>query len=464
MKIALFVHCFYPDHFYGTETYTLDLARHLRGMGHDVTVVSAVFAGEPKTEGLVTRYLYDDIPVVCLDKNFYPNTRVKDTYYQPGFADVLRTVLGELDPDIIHVTHLINHTAALLEVVAESDKPLVATLTDFFGFCFNNKLETADGDLCAGPNPARSNCLACYLKDASASQANRPLLQWMSHPSRVVWSAKMLNLAVNLPPLKSGSVDGLVQDIKARPDTLRHFYQRYDAMITPTRFLQNAYRSNKITGVMKNMWFGVDIDRSAKPRRDSKHVLQIGFIGQLAAHKGTDLLVDAFATLPKGSAQLRIYGPKNQSPPFTKLLEEKSQGLDVALLGTFPPADMAKILAEIDVLVIPSRWYENSPLVLLNALASHTPVVVSDVPGLTEFVDQGINGFAFKRGDWKALGNILRRFVDGGADAAQMGQATHFDRTTRTMAEEVDAVYREVLLTRKTKPARTAMAPAESSI
>jgi glycosyltransferase involved in cell wall biosynthesis len=279
------------------------------------------------------------------------------------------------------------------------------------------------------------------------------MIQWISHPSRVVLAAKLLNLAVKLQPLKSSSVDGLVQDIKARPATLRHFYQRYDAMITPTRFLQSAYRSNNFTGLMKNMWFGVDIDRRAKPVRDANHVLQIGFIGQLAAHKGTDLLVDAFATLPKGSALLSIYGPKDQSPPFTELLLEKSQGLDVRLMGVFPPAQMAEVLADIDVLVIPSRWYENSPLVLLNALASHTPVVVSDVPGLTEFVEPGVNGFAFRRGDWKALAAVLRGFVDGSVDAAQMGRNTHFERTTRTMAEEVASVYREVVASRASTPA-----------
>jgi glycosyltransferase involved in cell wall biosynthesis len=97
----------------------------------------------------------------------------------------------------------------------------------------------------------------------------------------------------------------------------------------------------------------------------------------------------------------------------------------------------------------------------LNALASHTPVIVSDVPGLTEFVDEGVNGFAFERGDWKALGKVLRRFVDGSVDAARMGHATNFDRTTRTMAEEVHAVYQEVLTARA---AQTPMVPAESSI
>ena len=78
MKVALFVHCFFPEHFYGTETYTLHLARHLRDLGHQPTVVSAVFQGEPRRAERVTRYQYEGIPVVCIDKNYIPHSRVKE--------------------------------------------------------------------------------------------------------------------------------------------------------------------------------------------------------------------------------------------------------------------------------------------------------------------------------------------------------------------------------------------------
>jgi hypothetical protein len=37
MKVALFVHCFFPEHFYGTETYTYELARNLKALGHEPT-------------------------------------------------------------------------------------------------------------------------------------------------------------------------------------------------------------------------------------------------------------------------------------------------------------------------------------------------------------------------------------------------------------------------------------------
>ena len=80
MRVALFVHCFFPDHFYGTETYTLELAKHYRSMGVDARVVSAIFPGEPVAPDLITRYEFQGIPVTCIDKNRLPDNRVKDSY------------------------------------------------------------------------------------------------------------------------------------------------------------------------------------------------------------------------------------------------------------------------------------------------------------------------------------------------------------------------------------------------
>jgi glycosyltransferase involved in cell wall biosynthesis len=102
---------------------------------------------------------------------------------------------------------------------------------------------------------------------------------------------------------------------------------------------------------------------------------------------------------------------------------------------------MAEILAALDVVVIPSRWHENSPLVLLDALATHTPVVVCDVAGLTEFVDEGRSGFRFALGSVDDLTRVLSRFVDDSSLAATMSRTTQYTRTTRTMVEEILSVY-----------------------
>lgn len=441
MRIALVVHCFFPDHFYGTETYTLDLARNLRQMGHDAIVVSAIFPGEPAKPEVVSYYEYDGIPVYCIDKNHCPPTRVKDIYYQPEMRGLLRDLLVKIRPDIVHVTHLINHTAVLLEVTHELSLPTIATLTDFFGFCYNNTLEAADGVLCSGPNARRTNCLACYLK-ARARQPAASALERLAgvHP----WSAvavRGLYALHCLPGLDESKLAGLVLDITRRPDILRACYAHYRAVIAPTRFLRDAYLANGLKVPVTHSHFGVDFPRSPKPPCADDAPVRFGYIGQLAPHKGTDILIDAFRRLPKGRAELQIFGPEDQDLAFMAVLTTKANGFPVWFRGTFPGALLPEILAGIDFLVIPSRWYENSPLVLLNSLASHTPVIVSNVEGMTEFVEEGRNGFVFPRGSVTGLEGVLRSIVDRPGQARALSAFTRYPKTTRAMTEEALDVY-----------------------
>lgn len=440
MRIAFFVHCFFPDHFYGTETYTLDLARHYKAWGHDVTVVSAYFQGEAQASSLVSRYEHCGISVVAIDKNQVPHTRVKETYYQADMRGVIEGVLRELRPDIVHVTHLINHTAALLEVAGELGIPTYATFTDFFGFCLNNKLETANGALCAGPSSSRSNCVACYLKDASRNPTSDRWMRWASHPTSARFIASGVGYLRHLPGVRGGALDGLVEDIARRPDTLGSLYNgTYRAAVAPTRFLAEAYEANGIKVPLRKIWFGVDIDRNPKPARDRRPV--IGYIGQIAPHKGTDLLIQAFRRLPGNQAALRVYGPFDQDPAYMAYLRSLADGAEVMFMGTFASEHMATVLRDIDLLVIPSRWYENSPLVLLNALATHTPVLVSDVEGMTEFVTPGANGDAFARANVDDLELKLQALVESREKLDSMTRTTEFPRSTEAMARDTLSIY-----------------------
>jgi len=446
MRIAIFVHCFFPAHFYGTETYTLELARNLRQMGHEAIVVSAVFPGERRQERLVSYYEYEGLPVYSLDKNYLPHTSVKDTYYQPALRDTLRQLIKELHPDLIHVAHLINHTAALLEVASELGIPTVATFTDFFGFCFNNKLEAADGSLCRGPNRKRTNCVACLLK-ARAQQPRAGLAERVAgrYPfSRL--SAAALDQVIRVPGFRQGPLAGFVRDVTCRPDTLLHWYSHYRAAIAPTKFLREAYTSNGLKIPIHRVPFGVEIARERKPRRAPRETLRFGFIGQIAPHKGTHVLMNAFRQLPPSSrAELHIFGPEDQEAGYVTRLRRLAVDGRVHFRGTFPKEQMAHVFSELDFLVIPSTWYENSPLVLLYALASHTPVVVSDVPGMTEFVEPGQNGYAFRRGSVRDLAGVLRHIVQDPERAREMAATTHYERTPSAVARDVVEVYGSIL-------------------
>lgn len=443
MKIALYVHCFFPTHFYGTEAYTLALAKGLIGLGHEPVVVSATFAGEPAQKDLIEDYVYEGVRVVSIDKNMFPNRGVRDTYEQPALRHLHERLLRRLRPDVIHICHLISHTTALIDVARALRIPTFATLTDFFGFCYNNRLEDAEGALCAGPDRERANCIACFLKLAGA----RPGAKWIARlgadPRLRPFVAKGL-AKLGIEQGKPFSISGFQpNDIIVRPDILRRAMGVYCEAIAPTLFLKRAYQDNGFPAPLRISHFGIEIDRAAKPPRAAGDSVRLGFIGQLVPHKGAHILLDALRTSGRDNLFLKIWGPEDQDPAYYAMLRTKANGLPVAFCGTLARIDLARAFAELDYLVIPSTWYENSPLILLQSLATHTPVIISDVLGMTEFVEDGSNGFHFQRGEVASLTTILRQAADDPSLAVRLSAATSYDRTEARMAQDLVAMYRD---------------------
>ncbi len=437
MKIALFVHCFFPEHFYGTETYTLELARNFRRLGHDVTVVAGIFQGEASKDAPISAYEYDGIEVIAFDKNHVRHGTIAETYYQEAARPYLREILARVAPDVVHVTHLINHTAVLLEEAKQAGIPVVATLTDFFGFCFNNKLEAADGSLCAGPNALRSNCIACYMKASN----HRFVERISTLPAGWPIAGLGMRVSSRLGFDFVGDGGASIHDLIVRPDILKRTYEAYDAMIAPSTFLYKAYKANGFAEHKLHLsHFGVDLDRRDKPVRLADSPITIGYVGQIAPHKGVDLLVSAVRDFPASVVRLEIYGPENQDVAYMQKLRDLG-GENVRFCGTFAPSRMADVMADFDLLSIPSTWYENSPLVLLNALASHTPVIVSDVEGLTEFIEEGVSGWSFKRGNSESLRQLLVTLLANPDRIRTNAPKTTYERTPLSMTEEVLAVY-----------------------
>lgn len=436
LRVALFVHAFYPDHVYGTEAYTLTLARRFAELGHLPVVVTAREAGESPQAEEVERYMHAGIPVLRIDRNRTPPRSARDSYDQPSLAPLLTRILREIAPDVVHVCHLGNFTAVLPEVTAALGIPTFATLTDFFNICLTATLEIPGGGLCRGPDAARLNCMRCGLSLRAIEQPT-PFWRAVSHPGmRDFAAAFAARLHVFLPPPIGTDARAVVR----RPDVLRAAMGRYRAAIAPTGFLEDVFRANGTPTPLVRSVFGVDIDRRPKPPRPAGPV-RFGFIGQLMYHKGPHLLLQALRLLPPEAFTLDIWGSEQLAPDYARDLREVAAPMPVTFRGTFDAAATADVMAELDVAVLPSTWFENAPLTLLKALATHTPVVVSDVAGMTEFVAEGVNGFSFPRGDVDALAQVLRRFVDDPGLARAMSASTVFDRTEQDMARDVLDLY-----------------------
>lgn len=162
--------------------------------------------------------------------------------------------------------------------------------------------------------------------------------------------------------------------------------------------------------------YGQDADRSYEKR--------LLFVGRLDAVKGVTLLLDSFATLhaKHPDAVLRIIG---DGPDRAALeAQAKKQGLSdaVTFLGYKSQAEVAEVLSDTDVLVLPS-FAEGVPVVLMEAMAARVPVVTSQVAGVGELVETGVSGFTCPAGDIETVTARIDQLLSDPKLCAQMGTA-----------------------------------------
>jgi glycosyltransferase involved in cell wall biosynthesis len=175
--------------------------------------------------------------------------------------------------------------------------------------------------------------------------------------------------------------------------------------------------------------YGLDADafaREADPgafRREigAQAAPLIGFIGRMTAQKGVDVLLRAFVQVERlhPTAKLILAGDGPDRPALMHLA--KSLGLRRALFLGWR-SDAASILADIDLLTVPSRW-EGFGLVTLEAMAMAKPVAASKVSALPEIVVPGETGWLLAPGDAGELADAMMAVLSDPDRAAQMGRA-----------------------------------------
>ena len=152
--------------------------------------------------------------------------------------------------------------------------------------------------------------------------------------------------------------------------------------------------------------------------------------------KGPAVLLEAFNRLPRGAASLTLYGPHaayHGDESYRARLESFLSNPDVRLAGQVGHRSAPQALSEIDVLVVPSIWPENSPLVIREAFLAGVPVVASRIGGIPEIVEDGVNGFLFGPGDVPDLHRLMLRLIETPSLLAGLsGNCPRFARSRTT--------------------------------
>jgi glycosyltransferase involved in cell wall biosynthesis len=446
MRILLTVHQFLPEYGAGTEVLTFEAAAGLQRLGHEVSVFTA-FPGKEALgdEQRFDRYDYKGIPVYRFHHANVPmggHTNLSEAEYRNLFvASYLRSLLDTIRPDVVHFFHLARLSGSPVEVCYELGIPMVLTPTDFWFVCPTYQLRMPDGSMCRGPKCRAANCVRHWadshkLQDVKAQIDNLP--NWL--------------LGLKVWGFEKGIYDDWfashVRALRLRQLYLRDQLNKIDRVLIPTRLMQDILTTN---GMLPESIvfapYGINLTYLRNAVRSSGNgTFRVGFIGTLSEHKGARLLLEAVRTLPLDMRlELKIWGRREDDPGyFAHLKELAGDDPRIQFCDTFPNSAIGEIFSSLDVLVVPSIWYENTPLVIYSAQAAGCPVIATNLGGMAEVIHHGRNGLLFKLHDVGELADSVRRLCEDRALLQRLTKNAITPRSIEDYVHQMEAVYEEI--------------------
>jgi glycosyltransferase involved in cell wall biosynthesis len=236
-------------------------------------------------------------------------------------------------------------------------------------------------------------------------------------------------------------------DIDARMTAARALFAHVDLFVAPSQSLADEYaalgfEASKIR-VSDNGFPPMEAPRRSVTR-DPAAPLRIGFAGTIVWHKGVHVLLEAVRQLPSKAYELHIHGACDVAPDYVADLHRLAAGLPVVFHGGFDRSETAEVYAGLDVLVVPSIWLENSPLVIHEAFQAGVPVVGSRIGGTADLITDGCNGRLYDPSSAQALAAVLQSILGDRQQLASWAARLPAVKSIDDNAREWERVYEEV--------------------
>ncbi len=408
MRILFVTRGFPPKGLWGSEGYSHDLAKALAGRGVEVAVFYPA-AGEQAVEtwtnpdGILVREVTFPRPAGKPFRASYANPR-QDAALTAFFAEHGRF-------DRVHFTALGGGVSlGLLPVARAHADEVLATLTELLPWCHRGQLLDARLEPCSGPEPRK--CSACVMESSP----------WAQPGGSAAWKSTLvraLSFTGRLLPLPTPAA------FVERERFVQECFASVDLFLAPSEGLRDRYIELGMPKErLRYIPYALDPERYTDYRRDElpesgqRGPLRLAYMGQLAPHKGVQVLVDAMERLDpthREHLHMTLYGSATAAhhPRFWPELEARiaQAGLPINIPGPFPPDEVARVLSESDILLLPSLWIENLPLVLMHARACGLPILASHVAGISTFIDDGEDGWLIAPGDVTAWTRRLEQLA-----------------------------------------------------
>jgi glycosyltransferase involved in cell wall biosynthesis len=327
-------------------------------------------------------------------------------------SDSLKEYLKKIKPDVAHV-HLFmgGLTTSILKVLKDNKIPIVHTVHDYRLICPSYLFLDGNGKICEKCKNGRfTNCLTNKCSGKSLSQSGVLAL------------------------------DAYYRKYIKSP------YKYIDKYIFVSRFIHNKHNEyqNGIkfkSVVLHNFILNL---QDIKPNNEKgKYFL---YLGRLSREKGVHTLINA---VEKANVNLKIIG----NGPLLKR-KNSNQNQNIEFLGFKKGAELWDIVKNASFIIVPSEWYENNPLSIIESYAYGKPVLGSKIGGIPEILKHDKTGYLFNHGNEAELKEILLH-----ANSISKDEYKILSKNARDFAEnyfnpvkhykELINIYKEVINTRK---------------
>jgi glycosyltransferase involved in cell wall biosynthesis len=297
---------------------------------------------------------------------------LKEIFYSREAKRALNTLLNKFHPDIAHAHNIYGRlTSSVLDLLSKYDIPIVMTLHDYKILCPNYKM-LSDGKICE----------ACQNKNFYVS------VQKKCHKNSFIAST-----------------------INALESYFCHWLGKYSnhvkffiapSMFMKRKFIQYGWAEDRIIYLPNFIRLS-----SFKPRfNPGKYFM---YLGRLSSEKGILTLIEAFMMVEQVRARLLVVG---EGPLLDQLKKNSKRDSRIRFTGYLSGSTLKETTKNALAVIVPSEWYENAPISILESFACGKPVIGSRIGGIPEMIDEGINGFLFETGNAVDLKHKLERILN----------------------------------------------------
>lgn len=439
MRILKVIHAWPPEGRGGTEAHAAQAAQALSARGHQVGVFTRTGRpGQPEYE--VTTETAGNIGITRINNTFADSWSFPWMYKNQRIHEAFEREVEEFKPDLVHIHHLTNLSTTIVEAVKSRGLPCVMTLHDFWMICPRGQRMMADLHLCEDLD--RTRCYGClggmwpHIFDDQDSEpvivndrselSPQVLAEWDRH------MAYVMNLC----------------DLLVTPSAF-HRERMLEVPIAPERVISLPH--------------GMDHAPFASQPREVGPVKRIGFIGSVIPVKGVHVLIEAFRTLGRPDIHLDIHGEIqrfHEDEGYEARLRDQARGAsNIHFHGGYDAEDVPRLLAGIDILVVPSLWWETFCLTIREGLLAGIPVVASDLGAMREALDGEQDGVFFRPGDAGDLAEKLAELIDDDARRARFMNRGASVKALADYVEELEDVYASAVRLSQQREGRLVIAP-----